>query len=95
MSKERKRSTIVKPSIDYATILRFAEAGASTQADPAGNDGRQSSDGPNVPAHKGQIPLTVVLKDDVHAALQREATRKGRTIEELVRKVLTKHCKSD
>jgi hypothetical protein len=94
MSKERKRPTIVKPAIDYATVLQFAAAGESPSVIP-GDDGQQPSQGPVATVHKGQVALTVELKEELHAALQREAARKGRTVEDWVRKILAKHCKGD
>lgn len=95
MSKERKQSTIIKPSIDYATVLQFATAGDCAQVNPGGDNLHPNSSGIDGTIPKGQIPLTVLLKEELHTSLQREAARKGRTVEEHVRKLLTKHCKAD
>ncbi|TWJ16866.1 ribbon-helix-helix protein, CopG family [Geobacter argillaceus] len=81
MTKERKKPTVTKPVIDEEAVLRFAEGGAAGQGN---GDARQD---------KGElIPITVPVKRELYAALEREAARKKRTVEEFVRRLLAKHC---
>jgi hypothetical protein len=79
MSKERKPAVIGKPVIDEEAVLRFVAAAPSAELVSAGT----------------AVQLTISLKREVYVALEREAARKSRTVEEQVRKVLTKHVGRD
>ncbi len=80
MSKERKPAIIRKPVFDEDAVLRFVAA--ASMAEP------KSAKGEN---NDGIVQLTISLKSDIHAALTKEAARKSRSVEEQVRKILTKH----
>lgn len=84
MTKERKVPAIAKPVFDETTTLRFAEA----SGDLAGIS-------PQPADEKGRVPLTLLIKPELYAVLEREASRKGRSVESLVRKHLTKHFGGD
>jgi hypothetical protein len=78
MTKERKKTTVAKPLFDEEAALRFA-AGATANA---AQDGEIAG---------GLISVTITLKRDVYVSLEREAAKKERTVEEHLRKFLTKH----
>jgi hypothetical protein len=76
MSKERKRAAISKPLIDEEAVLRFAEAAARPVETATAAD---------------HVTVTFSLKKEHYAVLERESARKGRTVEEQLRKLLAKH----
>lgn len=81
MKKNRDFPPVAKPHFDEEAVLAFASAGSvvkqATFASPIESE--------------GQIQVIVPLSPKRYAALQKEATRKGRTTAELVRKILAKH----
>ena len=81
MSKERKQAAIRKPVIDEEAVLRFVAAGA-------GQSQSEMVDDENV-------TLTVTIRREVFRAIEREASKKGRSLEETARKALTKQFGKD
>ncbi len=88
MSKERKPAVIRKPVIDEEALLRFVAAASSAEGVSTGKTATVEGDGTTV-------QLTITLKRDMYTALEREANRKSRTVEEQARKILTKHVGRD
>jgi hypothetical protein len=84
MSKERKPAIIRKPVLDEDAVLRFVAAASPAEKQPAVKTDKGESS-------NGVVPLTISLKSDMYAALAKEAARKSRTVEEQVRKILSKH----
>jgi hypothetical protein len=84
MKKIRDFPPLAKPHFDEAAVLAFASA-QSRQEQPA--------TAPN--ESDGQIQVIVPLSPKLFAALQKEATRKGRSAADLIRKIVAKHLDKD
>ena len=98
MSKERKSPTILKPMIDEETAIRFASAGSAPASKPAMD---KSPDAPpkqtasKKPSYddigKDMRQISITLKKDLYERIAKDAARKDRTVEEHLKKHLTKH----
>lgn len=96
MTRAKTKPPVRKPVFDAEGIVRFA-ALASPPADTAAEapgeaavepqDERKAS---KKPAHDRQS-ITLQLSPEVIACLRAEAGRKGKTIEQIVEKLVTKH----
>lgn len=81
MKKNRELPPLAKPLFDEDAVLAFATAksglnrAAATETDEC----------------DGQVRVIVPLSPKLYAALQKEATRKGRTAADTIRKILVKH----
>ena len=97
MTKRRKSPTILKPVIDEETALRFALAGSGQASEPS-TDSVPISASKQPAANKGshhdvekdmrQISLTI--SKDLYDRIAKEAAHKNRTVEEHLKKHLTK-----
>jgi hypothetical protein len=97
MKKERKSATILKPEIDEQAALQFASAGSEPVPAP-------SKDKPKKAASKKRIPqkdspadipkdmrqISLIIKKDLYDRIAKDAARKNRTVEEHLKKHLTK-----
>jgi hypothetical protein len=85
MAKEKDRPVIRKPVIDEKTVLAFAAGGIPDVAalSPAEEKAPPSADG----------SVTVRFRPEVAARLAEEAGRKGKSVEQLVEKIVAKHLK--
>ena len=98
MSKGRTSPTILKPMIDEETAIRFASAGSAPASEPAMD---KSSETPVKPTPskkrsydsigKDMRQILITLKKDLYERIARDAARKDRTVEEHLKKHLTKH----
>jgi hypothetical protein len=97
MKKERKSATILKPEIDEQAALRFASAGSEPVPAPSKEKPKKAAskveiplkDSPaGIPKDMRQISLTI--KKDLYDRIAKEASRKNRTVEEHLKKHLTK-----
>ena len=97
MKKERKSATILKPEIDEQAALRFASAGSEPVPAPSKEKLKKAAskeriplkDSPaGIPKDMRQISLTI--KKDLYDRIAKEAARKNRTVEEHLKKHLTK-----
>lgn len=70
-----------KPLFDEESILRFAALGAvqGTKGGPSGAE------------HPERLSLSLQLKPDVISLLRAEADRKGKTVDQIVAKLVSKH----
>jgi hypothetical protein len=75
------KPTAHKPVFDEEGILRFA----ARESVPAGGTS------PPVSGDPERVALTLQLKPDVADLLRAEAARKGKTIDQVVAKLVTKH----
>ena len=98
MSKERKSPTILKPMIDEEAALRFASTGSAPASGPAMD--KSSAAPPRQPASKKPYSedigkdmrqISITLKKDLYERIAKDAARKDRTVEEHLKKHLTKH----
>jgi hypothetical protein len=85
MKKNRDFTPVAKPLFDEEAVLAFASAASKGKqtAVPVANESG------------GQIQVIVPLSPKLFAALQKEATRKGRTAADMIRKILAKHLDND
>jgi hypothetical protein len=97
MKKERKSATILKPEIDEQAALQFASAGSEPVPAPSKVKPKKSASQEQVlpkgspagiPKDMRQIALTI--KKDLYDRIAKEAARKNRTVEEHLKKHLTK-----
>lgn len=98
MSKERKSPTILKPMIDEETAIRFASAGSAPAPGPAMDKSPDTP--PKQTASKKRSyddigkdmrQILITLKKDLYDRIAKDAARKDRTVEEHLKKHLTKH----
>jgi hypothetical protein len=98
MSKERKSPTILKPMIDEETALRFASAGFAPAYGPAMNkslDAPLKKNASKKRSHddigKDMRQISITLHQDLYERIAKDAARKDRTVEDHLRRHLTKH----
>jgi len=85
MKKNRDFPPVAKPHFDEEAVLAFATAKSN---------GKQAA--PATPNESdGQIQVIVPLNPKLFAALQKEASRKGRTTADMIRKIIAKHLDKD
>jgi hypothetical protein len=97
MRKERKISTILKPEIDEETALRFASAVSKLTSE------RSTDRSPGVKAEprkvkknsyntleKSMRQISLNIEKGLYDKIAKEAARKNRTVEEHLKKHLTK-----
>jgi hypothetical protein len=77
----KSRPTVHKPVFDEESILRFA----AMEPRPGGTDPQPGAADPERPR------LTLQLKPDVIDLLKAEAARKGKTVDQIVAKLVSKH----
>jgi hypothetical protein len=80
MSRKTKPS-VHKPVFDEESILRFA----AMESRQGGNELQSGAPDPERPS------LTLQLKPDVISLLKTEAARKGKTVDQIVAKLVSKH----
>lgn len=90
MTKSKTHPAIVKPVFDPEAALRFASEGEP--AAPTETSGQEKT--PQKKADRsrtGYTEITVLIKDELLPRARAEAARKGRTLDELIEKLITKH----
>ena len=98
MSKERKIPTILKPMIDEETAIRFASAGFAPASECAMDKSpdtppKQTASKKRTYSDSGKDmrQISITLKRDLYERIAKDAARKDRTVEEHLKKHLTKH----
>jgi hypothetical protein len=81
MTRAKTKPTMHKPVLDAEGILSFAAQGVNT----IGHDPN-----PAVCDHD-RLSVTLALKPEAITRLKAEAARKGKTLEQIVEKLVTKH----
>jgi hypothetical protein len=97
MTKQRKSPTILKPVIDEEIALRFAAAGSRPALGPS-TDGLPKSASKLPAAKKGSSDeiekdmrqISIAISKGLYDRIAKEAARKNRTVEEHLKKHLTK-----
>jgi len=93
MTRSKTKPPIRKPLFDEETTLRFAagekvEVEAAAGRDAAVNmTGRKSAE----KSQPDRLPLSLMLKPEVITRIAEEATRKGKSVEQIVEKLVVKH----
>ena len=91
MTKVRAKPSIAKPVIDAQAAIEFVSA----QHKSSDADLKDAGSAPvavgkkGVPA--GYVHLDVPVKEELYGRLEAEARRKGKTIAEMVGKLINKH----
>jgi len=85
MKKNRDFPPMAKPHFDEEAVLAFASAASAEKMAPCSPPSESG----------GQVQLIVPLSPKLYTALQKEATRKGRSAVDMIRKILTKHLEKD
>ena len=97
MTRSKKTPSLHKPPFDEENALRFAEMAPKNPARAPGGD-----DGGSAPRKEGEaatginpqperLPITLSLKADTIATLQKEAQRKGKAVDQIIDKLVAKH----
>jgi hypothetical protein len=97
MKKQRTSPTILKPAIDEEAALRFASAGYRQVPEPsterlpkAASKQPAANKVPGDDVEKGVRLISLTIDKDLYDRIAKEAARKNRTVEEHLRKHLTK-----
>jgi hypothetical protein len=97
MKKERKSATILKPEIDEEAALRFASAGSEPVPAPSKEKSNKAASKERIPPKglatdipKDMRQISLIIKKDLYDRIAKEAARKNRTVEEHLKKHLTK-----
>jgi hypothetical protein len=81
MTRAKTRPSMHKPAFDADSILRFA----ALETPATGHDLRAAGGDPD------RTSVTLMLKTEVVARIKAEAARKGKSAEQIVEKLVTKH----
>jgi hypothetical protein len=96
MIRPKSNPPIRKPVFDDEAALRFAAGGepiatGSTDSTSGGVSAGKGKGKKKAEGDEGSIPLTLNLTSDVIARLEAEAARKGKSMDQVVEKLVTKH----
>jgi hypothetical protein len=94
MAKSKTHPTIQKPVFDPEAALRFAEEGGGATDTAAVKEKKmKATPAPAVvkAPHSGYSLLTLQIREELLAKARVEAARKGRTLEEYIEKLISKH----
>ncbi|RNC66037.1 MAG: hypothetical protein ED859_16890 [Desulfuromonadales bacterium] len=93
MTRPKTKPPIRKPVFDEATALRFAAASASATTDVPAPPAAAAS--PGAPADAAgdpdRVSVTLHLKRETIARIQGESARKGKSLAQVVDKLVAKH----
>ena len=94
MAKSKTQPSIEKPVFDPEAALRFAADGAPPEKKVVpGQDGTASraSSRSTAKTRSGYTEITVLIRDELLPRARAEAARKGKTLDELIEKLISKH----
>jgi hypothetical protein len=83
MTRSKKTPSLNKPPFDEESALRFAKMEPKA---PAGKQGEATGKG----TQPERLPITLLLKADTITALQKEAQRKGKAVDQIIDKLVAK-----
>ncbi len=90
MAKSKTHPNILKPVFDPEAALRFAAEGEPAgKPEPSGQEKNPQEKGGK--SRAGYTEVTVLIRDELLPRARAEAARKGRTLDELIEKLITKH----
>jgi hypothetical protein len=92
MTRSKKTPSLHKPPFDEESALRFAEMEpkAPAGAQVRGTDNMEEA-APGKGLQQERLAITLRLKADTIAALQHEAGRKGKAVDQIIDKLIAKH----
>jgi len=94
MAKTKTHPSITKPVFDPEAALRFAAEGGNTQKEEPAKERKVKAStvsAVTAAAAAGYANLTMQIREDLLAKARTEAARKGRTLEEYIEKLISKH----
>ena len=94
MAKSETQPSIEKPIFDPEAALRFAAEEAPTGKRVVPEQGGTASRVPSRSISKsrsGYTEITVLIRDELLPRARAEAARKGKTLDELIEKLISKH----
>jgi hypothetical protein len=91
MIRPKSNPPVRKPVFDDEAALRFAAGDASTDSTPGGMSAGKGKGKKKGEGDEGRVSLTLNLTSDVIARLEAEAARKGKSLDQVVEKLVTKH----
>jgi hypothetical protein len=94
MAKSKTQPSIEKPVFDPEAALRFAAEGAPPGKQVVPELDRTASRAPSRSATKarsGYTEVPVLIRDELLPRARAEAARKGKTLDELIEKLISKH----
>jgi len=97
MKKQRKSATILKPVIDEEAVLQFVSKGSGLASEPSTDRAPKAESiqpgikkrSPNS-VEKDMRQISLVISKNLYDRIAKEAARKNRTVEEHLKKHLTK-----
>jgi hypothetical protein len=93
MTRSKTKPPIRKPLFDEETTIRFASGEVVEVEGDVGTDAAASMPG-RISAKKlesDRLPLSLMLKPEVITRISEEAARKGKSVEQIVEKLVGKH----
>ena len=90
MKKQRKSPTILKPVIDEETALRFASADSAIVSEASAGDSAAAKGAPGDGVEKDACRISLTISRSLYNRIAKEAARKNRTVEDHLKKHLTK-----
>ena len=90
MAKSKTHPAILKPVFDPEAALRFAAEGEPAVKPKASGQERNPREKAEN-SRAGYTEVTVLIRDELLPRARAEAARKGRTLDELIEKLITKH----
>jgi len=93
MAKSKARPPIAKPVFDPEAALRFAVEGEGTIAvSPTEKPGAKASAGQTgKDVSDGYVSVKVQIREELLQRARAEASRKGKTLDEYIGKLISKH----
>lgn len=95
MAKTKTNPSIAKPVFDADAALRFAAEGGSTVKEEPVKERKAKASTASVSAAAaaaGYAGITLQIREELLVKARAEAARKGRTLEEYIEKLISKHA---
>jgi hypothetical protein len=91
MTRSKKMPAISKPLFDEESVVRFAAGDLAQNTTGAGPSIRNPPGAPSGNPSEDRLPVTLLLKREVVRRLEEEASRKGKSLDQIVSKLVAKH----
>lgn len=91
MTKMRAKPCIAKPVIDTKAAIEFVSAQQKSSTGDLEAERKEPNASANTAIPAGFVRLDVQVKEELYGRLEAEARRKGKTVDEMVGKLIQKH----
>jgi hypothetical protein len=91
MTRLRAKPSIAKPVIDVRAAIEFVSAQRKSSDDDTMAEARNLTSPVKKEVPAGYVRLDVPVKEELYGRLEAEARRKGKTVAEMVGKLINKH----